>query len=436
MPHDCCNIQFIEYKKLPNSTLEVTAELSVEQYKHFVDKALKKIASSVSVPGYRKGKMSNERVLSKFSRKIIENVKSEIVESIIRKAIDLTGLVSIKGCHVEVDFEKELLIDACDDLKAKVTYEYYPDFDYSIENLVELSKNFDFAKLEDVSDEEVSDMEKNTLRYLATTVSKNESADSGDIIVFDVFTEDATDKKSIAQDVKVLLDTNYININLYNALCGKNINDSVEVLLFFDENKRPIYSSNNDRASYSEQCCIFIKGIFAVCVPEISDELVVNELGAESVVDFREKLRKQLKDKKHIDFVCLNEKKLCDAWMKNCNIQIPNSWIKARFLEFEKNFAKVGKIINDKEKEVAYKEIEKTIAFNLLLKQIAEDNNIDLVEKDYMHYVNKSIIRGHISYKEATELLNKDGWKAIIHEATLLNKTSEFVVDKCCGAFV
>ena len=62
-------------KKLPRSIVEIEGELEAEVFESYLDKALKKLGEQVEVPGFRKGKVPENILMSQLPEsKILEEM--------------------------------------------------------------------------------------------------------------------------------------------------------------------------------------------------------------------------------------------------------------------------------------------------------------------------------------------------------------------------
>ena len=65
----------ITVKKMPKSMMEIEGELEAEVFESYLDKALKKLGEQVEIPGFRKGKIPENILLSQIPEsKILEEM--------------------------------------------------------------------------------------------------------------------------------------------------------------------------------------------------------------------------------------------------------------------------------------------------------------------------------------------------------------------------
>jgi trigger factor len=73
-----------EIKKLPASQMEITIELSLEEFQPYLDQAVKTISAEVKIPGFRPGKAGYETI----KQKVGENtIWQEALEPAVKKTL-------------------------------------------------------------------------------------------------------------------------------------------------------------------------------------------------------------------------------------------------------------------------------------------------------------------------------------------------------------
>ncbi|MCR4278185.1 MAG: trigger factor [Candidatus Berkelbacteria bacterium] len=162
----------IKQRELPNSRLQFTVDLTVDEVTKHFEQALARLANSVKLPGFRPGKAPANLVKEQIDQtKLREEAYGLAVQSAWREAVKNLKELPIQDPEVELgDFEEGKM--------TKLTFEFdvRPEVKVGSWQKIKLGK----TKEEEVSDAEVGELIDSLRRAHAKTIAKLTPAASGD----------------------------------------------------------------------------------------------------------------------------------------------------------------------------------------------------------------------------------------------------------------
>ncbi|MBI3290756.1 trigger factor [Candidatus Falkowbacteria bacterium] len=93
----------IDVQKLPRGQVELTIELTPEEYQPFLEQAAKKISENTKIPGFRPGKASFELIEKKLGKaEVWQQALEPAVQKTFVKALNEQNLITVGSPHVDV----------------------------------------------------------------------------------------------------------------------------------------------------------------------------------------------------------------------------------------------------------------------------------------------------------------------------------------------
>lgn len=419
----------VQWKKEKGCLLKINATITMNSYKEIVNNALEVVRKKKTLPGFRKSKVPAERILESFSDEVISNAAEEVVSRSVHKACVELGVNIIRNGLKKVEWNTPVKVNMDKDLNVSLECEYYPTLNIDVEDLSKKCNidRFDF----DVSDSELKDVEHSLMKaHFSSSEEKGSGVEDEDYIIFDILDENENVVKS---DISSVFSSSMLNFGIYNALKGKSAGSEVVEMLPLSAQGNPMYYRDvrgQNSSSSVTQYIIRLKSVQKVSVPEVDEKIATEGLGADSVEDFRNKLRVQVGKKKKIEGFAKIEEGLMRCWSESNDVDIPFSWVDEHVDRIADIKKAKGEEFSDDEQTQARKNALISIAYSIALKNYVNDKKIELEESDIMVFTNKMLLTGRMNYQQATEIMSSPEKAYKIRENILASKASDIIIDK------
>ena len=266
--------------KLEHCRTEVVVNVDKDLWKKAQDKAFKKLAANVTVPGFRKGKAPVNMVKSRVDQmKVFNEAINDVLNPVYQDILTNEKIEPMARPSFDVTKLSE------EELEVKVTIVTRPE--------VELGKYQDHKigkKEAEVSDKDVEESINELRKQNATIVPKDGQAEKGDIVVIDF--EGSVDGVAFeggkAENHELELGSHQFIEGFEDQLIGASAGIQVDVKVKFPENYGPDEIAGKD-------------AVFNVKVNEVKQK-VLPELDEEFIKDLN------IKDVKTIDDLRNNRK--------------------------------------------------------------------------------------------------------------------------------
>ena len=247
--------------KLEHCHTEVLVNVDQDLWKKAQDKAFKKLAANITVPGFRKGKAPINMVKSRVDQMRVFNeaindvlnpvyqdiLKEEKLEPMARPSFDVTKLSE-------------------DELELKVTIVTRPEVELGKYNGYKLGK-----KTADVNEQEVEDSINELRKQNATIVPKDGQAEKGDIVVIDF--EGSVDgvpfEGGKAENHELELGSHSFIEGFEDQLVGSSAGIEVDVKVKFPDNYGPEEISGKDAVFHCK-----VNEVKQKVLPPLDDEFI------------------------------------------------------------------------------------------------------------------------------------------------------------------
>lgn len=370
-------------EKLENNMVKVDIEIDAETAEKEYNKACKRLAQRVNIPGFRKGKAPKAILEKNIGAEAIKHdVMDSLLPSAFAQAIKENDLNIITEPAVEsYDFEigKPVKIVAKMELKPEVKFEQYKDLEVEVE---------EFKTAEDAMEKEIAELtEKFTTLQ---TVSDRESTDK-DVVMMDF--EGSVDGNLIdgGSAKNYMLDLEHSNFipGFAEQLVGHKTGEEFTIDVTFPENYHD-EKLNGKPAQFK----IKINEIKEKIKPELNDELAKKVGNFKSVDELKADIQKYLDNTAKVENDKRSSNKLFETIMEKMSVEVQPSMVErekqALLIDFKQKVAQSGVNWDDVMKNDGPEKIDeelKTEALNriknsLMMSEIAKLENIQVTPQD------------------------------------------------------
>lgn len=374
----------VQVEALEKNMAKLTVEVPADRLEKALDTAYNKQKKSISIPGFRKGKVPRAMVEKMYGVEIFyEDAANILLQETYPEAYDESGLDIVSQPSIDVvqlEKGKPFIYTAEVAVKPEVTLGKY--------------KGITVTKIDTtVTDEEV-DAEIETQRNNnARTVSVERPIENGDtaVIDFEGFVDGVAFEGGKGENYDLEIGSHSFIDTFEDQLVGKSAGDDVDVNVTFPEQYQA-----EDLAGKPALFKVKIHEVKAKELPELDDEFAQDVSECDTLADYKEEVKKKLADRKEADARRTKEDEAVDKIIDDAKMDIPEAMIdnqvNSMINDFANNMMQQGLSLEqymqftgmtmDKFKEQVRPDAVKRIQTSLVLEQIAKEENIEVSDED------------------------------------------------------
>ncbi|WP_271401383.1 trigger factor [Salinicoccus roseus] len=364
----------------------LTVTVPAKEVDGALNEAFKKVSKDVSIPGFRKGKVPRQMFEKRFG---VESLYQDALDILLPKAYtEAVNEADINPVdQPEVDIEqmekgKDLIFTAKVIVEPEVKLGEY--------------KGLEAEELDtEVTDEDVQKEIDNMLEAHADMVVKEDGkVEEGDVVNldFDGYVDGEQFEGGQAEGYELEIGSGSFIPGFEDQVVGMGVEEEKDVNVTFPEEYHA-----EELAGKEATFKVKVNSIKTKEIPELDDDLVKElDQDVETVDALKEKVEKDLKEAKENEADVTMKEQLIEQAADNAEIDVPEAMVKTetdRMLqEFEQRLSQQG--INmemyqqlsgqdeDALREQMKDDAQKRVRTNLVLKQIAVDEDIEVTEAD------------------------------------------------------
>ncbi|MEK4555341.1 trigger factor [Jeotgalicoccus sp. FSL K6-3177] len=372
----------------------LTITIPAEELNTALDEAFKKVSKDINMPGFRKGKVPRQMFEKRFG---VESLYQDALDILLpenyAKAVDEAGITPV--AQPDVDVEQ---IEKGKDVILKATVTVEPE--------VKLGeyKNLEGEEIDtDVTDEEVDHQIDHILTEYSDLVVKEEgTVEEGDIATIDFhgFVDGEAFEGGHAHDYEIEVGSNSFIPGFEEQMVGMEIGEEKDVNVTFPEEYHA-----EELAGKEAVFQVKVNSLKQKETPELTDEFVseLENRDAKTVDELKAALKDEVKAQKENNYEVTLKESLVAKAADNADIDVPDAMVDtetSRMLqEFEQNLSQQGlnlelytQLSGQDEnglREQMKEDALKRVRTNLTLRQIAEEENIEVTDEDVDAEINR-----------------------------------------------
>ena len=308
----------VSFEKTSDTKGTLSFSIDQETIKTGLDKAFNKVKANISVPGFRKGKISRQMFNKMYGEEaLFEEALNAVLPTAYDAAVKEAGIEPVAQPKIDVaKMEKGSDWELTAEVVVKPTVSLGDYKDLTVE--VEATK--------EVSDEEVETRLTNSQNNLAELVVKETAAENGDTVVIDfVGSVDGVEfEGGKGSNHSLELGSGQFIPGFEEQLVGTKAGETVEVKVTFPENYQA-----EDLAGKEALFVTTVNEVKAKDLPELDDELAKDiDEEVETLDELKAKFRKELEESKAEAYNDAVETAAIEAAVANAEIkEIPEEMI-------------------------------------------------------------------------------------------------------------
>ena len=398
---------------------QVSVEIPSETVKGELDKKFAEVRKNADIKGFRKGKVPMDRIKTMYG----DAVKADVVEEIIRttypKAVKQEDLrVAAHPTVTEADFTD----DGGFAYVAEV--EVFPVIEAV--NTEGLEANVPEVT---IGDKEVDEFVGVMLKRSADESPVDRAIIDGDLVLLDLKKlEDpkgALDEDSFL-DQQIDLDNANTVREFKEELPGRKVGDEFDITISYPDD----YADKRFAGS-AIKYGLLVKEVKERILPEFNDAFAKTSGNAETALELRLNIRKELEERVKDDQDRAIRGQLIDSLCGRNEIPVPEAlldhYLKNVFEDFKKRYDDV------KEEDIRenYRDVGlKTIRWNMLYQKLSEQEKIEVLPSDTEKRIKKFADNYSMTLEQAKKALSESGNISDIRDSILEEKILDFLADK------
>ncbi len=308
----------------PNSRIAVEVEVPSDRCKKSYDEALSKLSKSISIPGFRKGKVPKAVIIQQLG---VKRIQASALESLLQKVwtetLDQEGIEPLCEPELEDGFEsildnfnpeKILTLKLETDIAPTPTLKKSSGLTAEVETLI-----FDKKKVDELIEQSRS--------QLATKIPVSDrAAQKGDFALLTFkgsFSDDGSQiEGGSADSVEIELEEGRMIPGFIEGVIGMNINDEKTLQCEFPKDYH-----QEDAKGRKAEFKVTLEDLKIKELPELNDEFAKQASDKESLADLRSDLEKRLKEDNDKKQEKNRQDSLLEALVKELEVELPKSLI-------------------------------------------------------------------------------------------------------------
>ena len=327
----------------PNSRIAVEVEVPAARCQNSYDEALNKLSRSISIPGFRKGKVPKAVVIQQLG---IKRIQASALESLLQKvwteALDQEGIEPLCEPELEEGFEAMLENFSPEKiltLKLETDIAPTPTLKKSSGLTAEVAPlNFDPKKVDEV-------IEQSRIQLATKVPVSDRAAKKGDLALLSFkgkFSDNGNDiEGGSADSIEIELEEGRMIPGFIEGVIGMNINDEKILKCEFPKDYH-----QEDAKGRKAEFNVTLEDLKIKELPELNDEFAKQASDKENMSALRSDLEKRLKEDNDKKQAKNRQNSLLEALVKELEVELPKSLIdqEVRIIveQTAQNFAQQG----------------------------------------------------------------------------------------------
>ncbi len=400
-------------EKLSPTRVKLSITVTPDELKPSIKHAYEHIAESVTIPGFRKGKVPPPIIDQRVGRaEVLNHAVSDGLDKFYKIAADEEKIrplgrpeADITQWPSEKDFSGDLLVTVEVDVR--------PDFDMP---------KYDGMKLEvepvEVTPDEVETELENLRTRFGTLVTVDRPAKTGDFVSLDLTATIGGQEVDTASN---------ISYELGSGELIDGIDDALDTLTAGESTTFESDLLGGDHEGEKAQIAVTVLGVKERELPEADDDFAQIASQFDTIGELRADLREQLAKSKEFGQGVEARDKIVDALLAKVEIPVPQKLIDD---EVHRHLENENRLEDDTHRAEVAESSEKTFRSQILLDSIAEKEEIKVGQQELTSYLVQASAQYGMEPGEFIKVLQENGQLPAMIGEVARSKALAFVLSK------
>jgi len=415
-------------KNLEKSQVEINVELTLDEFKPYIDQGVIKLSKDVKIEGFRPGKVPYDILKQKIGEM---SILEEAARIAINKTIDKALFDNVKEQPVGQPQVSITKLAPDNPMEYKVVLALIPEMTLGDYKNAKVK-----AEKAEIKDEEIDKTITQLREMRAKEVMSDQPIKDGDKVIANIkmFLDKVPVEGGQSKDTAVIIGKDYFVPGFDKKLIGAKKNDVREF-------KLP-YPKDHHQANLAGKMVEFkvtVKQVFNREIPKMDDELASN-FGVKTLDEFKKNVKQSLEHERKHQAEQKTDIKMLDKIMAGCKFSdIPQVLIdheaQIMMAELEQGVTQQGGKFEDyltslkKTREQMMLDIMpdavKRVKSALMIREIAIKEKIKVEEKEVDEEVEK-LIKQYKGYEKVEQRVKEPSYRAYLKNSL----TNKKVIDK------
>ena len=424
----------VSAEKIENQQVVLTIEVVAAELDKAEERACKRLANQVSIPGFRKGKAPRAIVERHVGK---ESVLQEAFDLLAPKALaDAMEDQKIEDIVARPDIDIQTLEEG-KDVVFKATVVPRPEVKLGEYKSLKIEKD-----AVSVTDEDVQKQIEHMADHQAKMVEAPEGAavENGDFTTLDFkgFVDGEAFEGGEGKDYPLQIGSNSFIPGFEDQLVGAKVGEEKEVNVTFPEEYHA-----KDLAGKPAVFKCTIRSIKHKELPEINDDFAKSSSKFQTLDELKADVRKNLEQNEERKADDAQKEKALETATNNTTVDVPpimiDNEVSRMIREMEMRLAQQGMKLEQylqfagtdiaKLRETYRETAEKNVRTGLMLEEVAKAENIKVESKDLDKEVAMMAAAYGATPKQVAKIIKEQGRLSDLAATVLRNKTMQFIFD-------
>lgn len=421
----------VKVEKLEKNMAKLTIEVPAEELEKATEAAYQKNKNSISVPGFRKGKVPKAMIEKMYGKGVfLEEAANSLIPDAYEKAYDECGEEIVSSPEIDVvtlEPGQAFVFTATVALKPEITLGKY--------------KGVKIDKVEsEVTEEEINEViDRERERNSRTKSVEDRPVQDKDtaVIDFEGFVDGEAFEGGKGENYDLVIGSHSFIDTFEDQLIGKKIGEEVEVNVTFPESYHA-----KELAGKPALFKVTIKEIKEKELPELDDEFASEVSEFDTLEEYKADVKKNLASKKEEDAKNQKEMAAIEAVIEASEMDIPDAYIQTvqrqmvdefaqriqmQGLSMEQYMQLTGTNPAMMEEQIKPQAL-KRIQSRLVLEAIVKKEKIEATEEDFDKEVSRLAEAYKMETDQVKEMIGEAGKEEILKDLAV-TKAAEFVTE-------
>ncbi len=401
---------------------EIELDIEADEVAKEFERIVIQFSSRAKIPGFRPGKAPRDIIKQRF----YPEIKESLINSLVPKA--LSGELKTQNLNpVGMPVVNDLHFKEGQPLHLKAQFEVWPEF-----NLPGYKKIKVKNKKISVTDQEINQsLEELRLRSAQYIPVEGRGVVEEDYVVAELKGKDLKTKKFLPQEKVVILAGHAENEEMLNKkLIGSMPGEENNFTLDYDKNHQ-----DKKLAGKKIEYDLKVISIKEKKLPALDDEFA-KELGEfESFKDLKEKIKKEIISSKEKGAKQDMAEEIIKKLSDKLSIGLPEVLVEQEYLAIMRRLLSsptqqdIKKEDLEQLKSEGKKKAEQSLKNHLILKKIAEKENLKVSDKEMHEHFKEIAKANNVPLAQIVDSVNKEGKREDLRSSILFKKTVDFLVE-------
>jgi trigger factor len=379
-------------EKLSATRVKIAITVTPDELKPSIAHAYKHIAESVSIPGFRKGKVPPPIIDQRVGRgEVLNHAVGESLDAFFRQAVEDQKLRTLGRPSADVtewpnenDFEG--------DLKVVIEVDVRPEFDIPAYEGLEIT-----VDAAEVTDDEVQAELENLRSRFGTLVTVDRPAASGDFVQIDLTATVAGNTVDSANSIS------------YEVGSGELIDGIDEALDSLSAGETTTFESvllGGDHEGQTAQIEVTVQSVKERELPDADDDFAQIASQFDTIAELTDDVREQVKRQKAFGQGAQARDLLLAKLLEQVEIPVPESLVET---EVHRHLENENRLEDDAHRAEVVESTSKTFTSQIFLDALAEKEEVQVSQQELTQYLIQGAAQYNMEPGEFIKVLDENG---------------------------